>query len=79
MPKPNMSLRRIFRINCGVCGNRINGIGAYCDACNVFLHGANCDRLHTEQHMTYFDMNKPNDREKIEQLIKKAKVIMNAS
>jgi len=74
MPKPNMSLRRIFRINCGVCGHRIKGAGAYCDACRLFLHGVVCVDTHLKNHITFFDTNKIEDHPKIELLIKSAKM-----
>ena len=74
MPKPNISLRRIFRINCGVCGHRIKGAGAYCDACKVFLHGVVCVDTHMQNHITYFDTNRIEDHPRIEELIKVAKM-----
>lgn len=76
MSKPNISLRRIFRINCGVCGHRIKGAGAYCDACNIFLHGVVCADTHLGNHITYFNTERPEDQQKLEEIIKQSKNLM---
>lgn len=65
---------RIFRINCSVCGHRIKGAGAYCDACKVFIHGVVCADTHMRNHITYFGTENPEDRQRIEELIKAAKM-----